>query len=472
MYEPKSAQFLVLGNTLAASMTVLALSKTLPKNTKIIWVKPITSCPSEVLYGGITSPEAYQFNLLLGITEPQLILETDTTFSFGTHFTHWGNHNRDWMQCFHLPFAATAGVELHHFMTRHGASLGDFLISSQAALQGTFAHPPTDNLQSPLSRAEYGYHFDPAQWSGMFAKQIDMNRIDVIDADTIKINQSLNHIDYVQLKDGTKLEADLYIDCSGTSSQLLGSLENDFVQQRTVNITKETQTTSATGPACRLISGSESGWRSVTPLRAQNQIVSLFESSIENQQEGCQLITLGHRKEAWKGNCLGIGHAAYALEPITPAAYILLKKDIERFLELLPVNYETQIERQEYNRRYQDDITHAELFHQAIYAGQREVGYPDSEKLDRKLSQYLHRGIVANYDFEPFNQQDWSILHAGLGRIPKRYDRMAEQVDFEQTQKNLDRMRAGIAHLAASMPAHHLYLEKFTTYLRNSEKHG
>jgi tryptophan halogenase len=472
MSQQDISQFLVFGNTLAASMTVLALSNALPKSIKILWVRPTTSCPSDLLYGGITSPEAYQFNLLLGISEPQLILETDTTFTFGTRFNSWGNNNLTWMQCFHLPFAATSGVELHHLMTRHKASLGDFLISAQAALKGTFAHPPTDNLQSPLSRAEYGYHFDPSQWSAVFFDKIDKTRVNVINADIAPLKHSQDNIDYMQLEDGKKLQADLYIDCSGTGSKLLATLNNEFVKQRIVHLKGETQSCSETGPACRFITGNKNGWQSVTPLREKNHIVSLIESSYDNEQADCQSYTLGYRKNAWQGNCVGIGHAAYALEPITPAPYILLKKDIERLLELIPLNHETQIERQEYNRRSQNDLTHAELFHRAIYAEQRDVGYGDCEKLNRKLTQYLHRGILASYDFEPFNEQDWAILHAGLGRIPEHYDRMAEQVDFEQTQANLDTMRAGIAHLASSMPAHHIYLEKLSMYLRDSEKHG
>ena len=472
MSQQEITELLVFGNTLAASMTVLALSKALPKSINILWVKPGGSCASDLLYGGISSPEAYQFNLQHGVTEPELILDTDTTFTFGSSFERWGHNNRTWMQCFHLPFAATSGVELHHFMTRHNAALGDFLISAQAAMKGTFAHPPTDNLQAPLSRAEYGYHFDPTQWSSIFCNKMDKARIHVINDNIASVKHSQHHIDYVQLKDGTKLQANLYIDCSGTNSELLSRLNNDFVCQRNIQLSSETQPCAQTGPAYRLITGTEHGWQSATPLREKNHIVSLFESSFEPDQAGYQTFALGHRNTAWQGNCVGMGHAAYALEPITPAPYILLKKDIERLLELIPISDDTQIERQEYNRRFQDDVTHAELFHRALYAGQRDVGYSVCEKLDRKLTQYSHRGILTSYDFEPFNEQDWAILHSGLGRVPQRYDRMAEQVDFAKMQANLDTMRAGIAHLASSMPAHHLYLEKLSMYLKNSEKHG
>lgn len=467
-----TSQLLVFGNTLAASMTALALSKALPKSFEIIWVKPNSPCASDLLYGGITSPEAYQFNLQLGVSEPQLILDTDTTFTFGTHFNRWGHNNLTWMQCFHLPFSVTSGVELHHYMTRHKGELGDFLISAQAALKGTFAHPPTDNMQSPLSRAEYGYHFDPSQWSAEFSNKIDKTRVTVINGDISTFEHDQDHIDFVQLEGGQKLQADLYIDCSGSGSKLLGTLKNDFIKQRNVHFKSETQACTETGPAYRAISGTEFGWQSITPLRQKNHRVSMFETFYAEEQTEYQTFTLGRRNNAWQGNCVAFGPAAYALEPITPAPYILLKRDIERLLELIPVNQETQIERQEYNRRFDNDLTHAELFHRAIYNQQRDVGYGSCDKLNRKITQYLHRGILTSYDFEPFNVQDWAILHAGLGRVPERYDRLAEQVDFEKTQANLDRMRAGIAHLASSMPKHHIYLEKLSMYLRDSEKHG
>jgi len=476
MLQQDTTQFLIFGNTLAASMTVLALSKALPKNIKLLWLRPTEACASDMLYGGLSSPEAYQFNLQYGVTEPELILQTDTTFSFGSYFKNWGNDNRTWMQSFHLPFAATSGVELQHFMTRHNAALGDFLISAQAAVKGTFAHPPDDKPQSPLSRAEYGYHFDPAQWSAIFYNKVDKTRVRVIDNDIASVERHQDKINSVQLKDGTEVQADFYIDCSGTNSQLLAKLNNDFISQRTVHLSSEVQPCNQTGPAYRLITGNEQGWQSVTPLREKNHIVSLSESAFKpalgSESVTYQTFNLGHHAKAWQGNCVAIGHAAYAFEPITTAPYILLKKDIERLLELIPVNHEAHIESNEYNRRYQDDVSHAELFHRALYAEQRDVGFKESEKLNRKLSQYQHRGILANFDFEPFNEQDWAILHAGLGRIPEHYDRMAEQVDFAKMQANLDTMRIGIAHLASSMPPHHIYLQKLSQYLRENNQHA
>jgi tryptophan halogenase len=472
MIQQNTSQIIVFGNTFAAGMTVLALSKVLPSRIKLLWVKPTQVCTSDLLYGGITSPDAYQFNLQHDVTEPELILGTDTTFSFGSHLQNWGHEHKNWMQCFHLPFAATAGVEFHHFMTRHQVDLGDYLISAQAGMKGTFAHPPQDKPQSPLSRTEYGYHFDTEQWSSIFLEKIEQTDLEIIYQNIASIKYKRDCIEYIHLEDGSTLKADLFVDCSGTSIHKFSKASENFVCQRDVYITRDLQKCTQTGPACRSITGTEEGWQSVTPLRGSNQVLRLLESSFADEQSAAHFFTLGHMKQAWQGNCVRIGHAAYALEPISPAPYILLKKDIERLLELIPVGHETQIERQEYNRRFQNDLTHAELFHSAMYAGQRDVGFSQREKLDRKLSQYLHRGILASYDFEPFNQQDWAILHAGLGRIPKCFDRMAEQVEFNQMNTDLQRIREGLAHLSSSMPPHHIYLEKLSMYLRNNAQHG
>ncbi|MGJ8680029.1 tryptophan 7-halogenase [Paraglaciecola sp.] len=472
MSQELSQTVLILGNTFAASMTALALSKSLPNGVKVVWVKPAEPCQSDLLYGGITSPEAYEFNIQYGVTEPELFLNTNTTFTFGTHFKEWGESERSWIQCFHLPFSTISGVDLHHYLTRHNARLGDFLISAQAVLKGTFAHPPTDNLKSALSRAEYGYHFDPAEWAALFCKKVDKARVEIVSGELKSVKYASDQIESVELEDGTILEADLFIDCTGTDSELMSKLSQNFVCQRNAEFVYETFSEKDQNTSNRNITGTKFGWQSITPLRGKNSVLSLHESSLGYEHVDACKVELGYRKSAWQGNCVGIGHSVYAFDPCTPAAYILLKKDIMRLLELFPVNSNTQVERQEYNRRFQNDVIHAELFLQALYAQQRDVGFSASDKLDRKLVQYLHRGILSSYDFEPFNQQDWAILHAGLGRIPKRYDRMADQVDFDQMQNQLDKMRAGIAHLASSMPPHHIYLEKFISYLRKSQQHG
>ena len=473
----------IVGNGFAATQCALVLSKQLSSDIKLTFIRTLSEVDSDILYGSVTSPEAYKNNLQLGLSEPELLLNTSSSFSFGSKFVDWGNNKLNWMQCFHLPFMAEAGVFFHHFMTRHKASLSDYLIGEQAAQLGRFAHPPDDKPQSALARAEYGYHFNPQEWSALFLSKLKNCTVNIIDANVVSVKAPLGNIESIALSTGEVVSADLFVDCTGTKAELLLILEEwqrqqaepdlatGFIVQRNVSIKSEVVKVAKTGPSYRQVTGTADGWQSVTPLQNSNLVFSLHDSALACDIDSPnQSISIGHRPQAWIENCVAIGHAAYVIEPLTPAPYMLLSKDLGRLLELIPIDKNMAMESKEYNRRYMNDLIHAELFHRAMYYGQKELGFDHSPKLERKLTQFCHRGVLANYDLEPFNNEDWVILHMGMGRVPLHYDKLAEQVSYDEMAEKLARMRKGIAHLAAQIPPHDIYITKFLQFLR--EKHA
>lgn len=471
MNSTELQQIVVLGNGVAAHQCALALSQSLPTTTAITLVRPSGECASDLMYGSLTSPQAYAFNLESGITEPNLILNSSTSFSFGTRYCEWGPAKREWMQCFHLPFHNESGVHFHHYMTRHKAQLTDYLISAQAALQGTFAHPPENNPRSALSRAEYGYHFDPTEWANLWLNELKQTSVKIVDTDIENIEIQNGQIGMLNLVSGEKLEADLFVDASGSESILMSKLSSDFDTQREVLVKASRTRVEQTGPAYRCIKAVENGWQSVTPLQSYNLNLEIKEKTTESNDLGnFKSHSLGRHSLAWFGNCVGIGHSAYMVEPLTPLPYMLLLKDISRLLELIPVNGEMVLESKEYNRRYADDLTHAELFTQALYIEHEKLSSSKNSLLERKLTQFEHRGIFANFDLEPFNNEDWAQLHAGMGRVPKYYDKTADLVDRDEMSNKLAMMKKGIAHLASQMPPHHIYINKLKQHLR--ENHG
>jgi tryptophan halogenase len=188
---------------------------------------------------------------------------------------------------------------------------------------------------------------------------------------------------------------------------------------------------------------------------------------------------LGHRAGAWSGNCIAIGHAAAVFEPVTAAPLLTLQLDIERLLSLIPVSGDFSFECREYNRRFAEDALHIALFHQALFATETafESGYwrqacgaPMSEKLKRKIDQFESRGILVEYDLEPFNEQDWIILHYGMKRRPARYDRLADAVDAAVMDSQISAMQSAVLQMAKKLPAHTIYLTNLLKYLRDN--HG
>lgn len=494
----------IAGNGLAANMTAFALQQQLPSDINLTLISSAKYADFDCLYGSTSAPNMYAFNLMLNVSEPDLLFNTNSTFCWGNYFDRWAMTPCSWLQGFHLPFPAMRGVGLHHFVTRHSETeLAPYLINTQADKTGKFAHPPEDN-RHPLSRAEYGYQFDASALSALYASKLS-SKVSVIKASISEVatkviteprtasNTGDISITGLQLDNGQRVEADLYIDCTGPDARVYSALEQNnqapksqVENARTLFAIHSTLQRGEALPAHRHIRACEFGWQADTYLRDSIQRLTVCapeQKSLAIDAHGAQAsvanaFSTGHRQQAWTGNCVAIGQAANVLEPLTPAPMMMLIRDIQRLLELIPVTNSMSAEATEYNRRFIADVEHTGLFQGALFAlehlpdalpehayWQQAALCEQSEKLTRKLTQYNHRGILVNYDLEPFNEQDWLILHSGMQRRPQTYDIVADQVPRAEMANQLNGMGNVIQQVVSQMPPHAIYLEKLMAYL-------
>lgn len=483
---------LICGGGLAGNMTATALAHILPKDIELILLDVPGSSNTDMLYGTVTSPLSYNFHLKMGITEPELLLETDTAFSLGTRYVNWGAQGRSWVQSFHIPLPIFEGVDFHHFITRRHklnsepCSLEPYIMSIEAAYKGVFAHPP-EQRNTPLASVEYGYQFSPDNWADFYAKSIDQKRVTRLSGEIGKVHHEGDIVRSLSLKDGRKIDADLYIDCSGQKSEILSCFGIERNTRHSLRAMVTHQPLEKLGAVCRTLTAMDFGWSSETPLQTGTRHLTVYHPESESaalQSHGTpdcdpDAVQLGQRGFAWRGNCVALGHAAAVLEPLSPAPIMLLQRDIERLLELIPVSEDMTVERREYNRRFTDDYNHATLFQRALFeiTGQPDTAYwqaaraqPVCDKLLAKLTQFKSRGTFVQYDYELFNQQDWAMLHLGMGRIPARYDPLADRISEAQIDATLSRMHAAITQMSKKMPPHDVYMTGLLRYLK--EKHG
>ena len=92
---------------------------------------------------------------------------------------------------------------------------------------------------------------------------------------------------------------------------------------------------------------------------------------------------------------------------------------------------------------------------------------PLGERLARKLEQFESRGLCVQYDFEPFNTEDWAILHYGLGRQPRRHDLRIKALPGAAAY--LRDLNQAITGLVSRMPPHDQYLTRFGAYLEKKQ---
>lgn len=476
----------IYGAGLAGQMTALALIHNLPSSYKICLIEDKSSNnDADVLYGNVCSPNAYDFHRTLGLSEPDLLFNSDTNFSYGSHYRHWGHCQRDWVQCYHLPLPVQESVEFHHSLLRAGIqNLEPYLVSAQAARHGVFAHPPQDpNI--PLSRAEYGYQVSTDKYlAAIFniLKNAPPQKIQQIETESLKVSTSNNCIDCLILSDGKKVEADWFIDCSGPKASLLESLDAKLISERKVNFLSSSITKTNDSETVRQVAARDFGWHSKTPLRDTIAKLTLYADDDEAARkfhgvsELSGEVELGYRQKAWVNNCIAIGHAAALIEPLTPAPMTLLQRDIERLLELIPINQDDRVERKEFNRRFVLDYEHSCIFNDAFYQcddfpntsfWQQAQSLSVNEKLQIKLTQFESRAIITMFDLEPFNEQDWLILHFGMQRKPRRYNRFADRHSSERLLKWFENIESDINAIVNKMPPSQRYVLKMLDYLRS-----
>lgn len=475
-------RIVVCGSGLAAHLAAVALARQLPPTIRITWVNGADSRDADLFFGGATAPSAYAFNLAAGVSEPRLMLDTDSTFSWGTHFQEWGAGNISWVQCSHLPLPIIGGVLFHHHLWRLGiGELEPFLTPAIAARRGVYAHP-IDKGPKLLARAEYGYQFNPYSYCAPFAAAARAFQVEVVTAAISDVVCNEGTISALRLSNGRVIEADLFVDCTGPDARLLSRLGVEEPGGRRLRAAFSQRPTERVGPPCRSVIARDFGWQSETFLKASVARLTVYapETEIEalaahgNAQYTGE-ITLGRRASTWVGNCVAIGHAASVLEPLSHAPMLLLEREIDRLLTLVPFSHDMAVERREYNRQGAEDFTHAQIFNRALYETLPKAqtsfwlaacAEPPHERLVQKITQFESRGWLAAFDLEPFTPEDWVVLHHGMRRRPARYDRMADRTPENEVRPVLDSMRREIENLVKTLPAHHDYMIGLARYLK------
>ena len=471
---PKPDKTIVIyGSGLAAMMTAIALANGLSDAYRIVLANDSAETSADIFYGSVTAPGGYDFYRSLGLDEPILFMNSATSFSFGTQYKNWPSRTGDWAQCHHQPLPLLAGVPLQHHLARNAVDLQPLLISAMAMQSGKFAHPPED-ASIPLSRAEYGYQFSVQEWTKLLTEIVEAGRVEMLSGSVENVESSEGKIAGFHLGAGETIEADLYVDCSGPARHCLRALAEDFHVTRSLSASYSRQAATQLGPPAREVQAVPTGWVSRTFLQDAITTLDISHSDADGSFVDDFHCALGRVKSAWVGNCVAIGHAAGVVEPLTPAPMMLLQRDIERLLELVPVSADMTAERREFNRRFDDDFTHAEMFANAFFANDKHTpsAYWDeatsnaqTEPLQRKIAQFESRGLLVKYDLEPFNDEDWTILHNGMGRQAARYDLQVERIAKPDVQKQLSGMKQAVEQLVTRMPPHHLYVANMKSYL-------
>jgi tryptophan halogenase len=261
----------------------------------------------------------------------------------------------------------------------------------------------------------------------------------------------------LRLTDGSRIEADLFIDCTGPQARLLSAID-DSVEDwsrwmpfgRIALGFSDDVDDAATADRMR---GSDAGWTIEWPLRGRTMTACL---TIEG--EGVA-IARHRRLRPWVGNVLALGEAATALDPLHGMNLDVAQQAILLALELLPGRDFHPLETAEYNRRA-EQLTRRVRDFAALHYPSSLKAEDAPESLARTLGQYRHRGRLPFHEDESVTRDSWTAALIGMGFVPEHADAQALVVPLDQAVAAMAELADAIDKTVAGLPTYHDYLAR------------
>ena len=486
----------IVGGGTAGWMTAAALAKLLPGRADVHLVE--SEAIGIVGVGEATLPHIRHFNERLGIDESEFMAATRATFKLGIEFRDWGRKSDSYIHPFGTFGRGSGEVDFHHYWTRlrkerSAAPLGEYSLAVTMAYLNRFRLPDPDpsKLESTFS---YAYQFDAnlfAPHVRKLAEQMGARRTEgrIVD---VEIDGESGNVAAVQLESGERIEGDLFVDCSGFVSLLLGKgLAEPFEDwsqwlpcDRAAAMPCRTRT--ALTPYTSAIA-MDAGWRWRIPLQHRTGNGYVYSSNFTTDEEARDALVnsvegepiaeprilkfkAGRRRRSWVANCVGIGLSSGFLEPLESTSIYLIQAAITALVELFPNPEVSPIDRDEFNRLIDleyDRIRDFLILH--YHATQRSdtpfwdyvrtMTVPDS--LREKLELFRRHGRVAKYREGVFLDASWIAVYIGQGIIPDGYDMRAALPETRDLEKAMTAFRDEVRASTEAMPDHRAHIERY-----------
>lgn len=489
-------QIVIAGGGTAGWMTAAALAKLLRGKATITLVE--SEEIGTIGVGEATIPMIQLFNRVLEIDEDEFIRATQGSFKLGIEFVDWGRLGHRYMHAFGRFGQDLWTVPFYQYWLRqHRAGkapdIAEYAITRVAAYQNRFMRPQSGVQNSPLNDIAYAFHFDAslyARYLRGYAEARGVKRIEGKIAE-VKLDPSSGHVRTLVMADGTPVEGQLFIDCSGFRGLLIeGALKTGFEDwthwlpcDRAVAVpcASVRPTTPYTRSTAR-----QAGWQWRIPLQHRTGNGHVFSSRHVSEDEATAVLmnnldgealaeprtlrfTTGMRRLGWNRNVVAVGLASGFIEPLESTSIHLIQTAIARLVEFFPSTGFHQADIDEYNAQSRFEferirdfiILHYHLndrVDSAFWTMCREMPIP--ETLQSKLRLYKSSGRIVRFNNELFSEVAWLQVMHGQGLHPEGHHALAELPGEADTGAYLEGVRKVIAQCVAVMPPHDEFIAR------------
>jgi tryptophan halogenase len=486
----------IVGGGTAGWMTAASLCRFL-KNLNVRMRLIESEQIGTVGVGEATIPPIMEFIRGLGVDENDCIRKTQSTFKLGIEFRDWTRIGHSYMHPFgqtgfEMGPVAFSAYWLKALRAGKASRLEEYSLQAAAAYSGKFMRP-VQTANSPVAGITYALHFDAslfARYLRDFAEQRGVERTEGR-VKSVSLQSENGFIDALTLESGERIEADLYIDCSG----FRGLLIEEALQTGYEHCNKWLPCDRAAAVPCERTGPLSSytratakvaGWQWRIPLQhrvgngyvyssgfvsdtqAQDELLASIEGKALADPLNLRFAT-GRRKRFWNKNCVAIGLSSGFLEPLESTSIHLIQRGIAMLLTLFPDRNFRPAEIDRYNKIFTAEYERVRDFLILHYSQTerddsdmwrycRNVALPDS--LNERIDLFRSHGRILREDFELFPAQSWLYVMVGQNIMPESDDPLVDILDPQLVDDNLTNIRDVVRKCAEAMPLHEDFIRQ------------
>lgn len=361
----------IVGGGSAGWLAASIIAATSPAHVQVTLIESPDVAPIGVGEG--TWPTMRATLQTIGVSETDFFRECDASFKQGSKFSRWTSLSKD--DDYYHPFTVPAKyheINLAPFWSPFKDKI-DFAnaVCPQAAVCDLGYAPKRITTPEFGAVLNYGYHLDAGKFAPFLHKHcVEKLGVNYISANVTAINSHENgDIKSVTTNTRGEIVGDLFVDCTGLSSMLIGKhYAVPFTSQQNIlfndsalavqipyaegadAIASHTLSTAQTngwiwdiGLQSRRGIGHVFSSRYTTDELAERELRNYIAPSVGekmSQELPVRKIAFnpGHRETFWHKNCVAIGLAAGFIEPLEATALVLIEVSAKMIAEQFPAN--------------------------------------------------------------------------------------------------------------------------------------
>ncbi|RYY03770.1 MAG: tryptophan 7-halogenase [Gammaproteobacteria bacterium] len=483
----------IVGGGTAGWMSAALLKKTLGSVVEIELVE--SEEIGRIGVGEATIPPIRYFNQALGVNEADFLRETKASIKLAIKFEGWRVPDESYYHTFGATGKDFVWCPFYHFWIRanqlgHTTNLWDYNLNYLCAEANKFA--PLTAKDTALEMP-YAYHFDASLYAiflRKFSENLGVKRTEGL-VEQVNVNPDSGYVENLALKNGTKINGDLFIDCSGSRALLIQQkLETGFEDwshwlpcDRAIAVPSERL--DITLAYTRSIAHA-AGWQWRIPLqhRVGNGIV--YSSNHCSQDEATNILLnslgskpmadlnfisfkTGRRLKQWNRNVIAIGLSSGFLEPLESTSIHLIQSALVRLLKLFPRAGIDEANVSEYNKQSKIEFEQVRDFiilhyhvnertDSQFWRDLRTMKIPES--LTHKINLFRSTGKIIREHDDLFSESSWLQVLVGQGIMPRDYHPLADGISEKDLLEMLANMRKIKQSPISHLPSHDEFLKQ------------